>query len=458
MRASDQTRQVRCGAAARLLRVWQGGFVAAGIATLLLLGPVAGSPARAASDAVTEWTLLADRFGQGYPNWRTLAIMHMAMHDAWNAARPTYARWAQPLPGEPAGNGASPLAAMAAAAHAVLVRLHPAPVLRREADALLVRVLGRDAGEAGQDAGIALGEAVGAAAVMARARDGWERAYPFPASELPGHWRPTPPTMATGKTTKSRPYLFATVAEGLAVARPPPELGSPAYLRDLDEVRHMGVAGGSGRTPDQTAAAVFWAYQSSQRGFIRLGVDLLDDYPRRGGLAAHARAMSQLAAALADSAVLVWAAKERYAFWRPITAIRATGQASDAEWEPLVETPAFPEYMSGHAADCFVGAGVLRAVFPDVREPIVYVGPGADDLGVDPAAADVGALSMGQHLQGNRPARSMRGFAGLEVAARECSESRIWSGAHFRFSDIEAERLAEAIVRRAASAVPPLRR
>jgi hypothetical protein len=66
-------------------------------------------------DAVTRWTAVADRYGNGAANWRTLAIMHMAMHDALNAARPVYERWSAAAPDEPIAQGANPEVAMAAA-------------------------------------------------------------------------------------------------------------------------------------------------------------------------------------------------------------------------------------------------------------------------------------------------------------------------------------------------------
>ena len=425
------------------------GLTAAALAALILL------PVKArAVDAVTEWTLLADRLGRGYANWRTLAVMHMAMHDAVNAVTPTYARWSPPAPGEPPAAGASRDVAMAAAAHAVVLRLHP--IFRSEADQILVRALGRSPDGDGEELGVRLGEAIGNAAVEARLTDGFSPPYKLMTADEPGNWRPTPPPFAIGRTTKSRPYLFATVSEVLNAAAPPPALGSETYNRDTAEARRMGALDNSGRTPAQTAAAVFWAYQSSQCGFVRLGVDLLDDFPLPGGLPEHARAMSQLTAAMADSAVLTWAAKERHAFWRPITAITlgSPGVTPNPAWMPAIETPAFPEYPSGHAADCFVGAAVLRAVFPGMNEPIVYTGPGADDLGVAAGTDDPKTPSMGQHSQDNQPSRNMRSFPSLEMAAGECSESRIWAGAHFRFACVEAERLAGVIAQRATEAVP----
>ena len=40
---------------------------------------------RRGGDTVTEWTLIGDFYGNGAANWRTLAVLHTAMHDALNA-------------------------------------------------------------------------------------------------------------------------------------------------------------------------------------------------------------------------------------------------------------------------------------------------------------------------------------------------------------------------------------
>ena len=62
---------------------------------------------------------------------------------------------------------------------------------------------------------------------------------------------------------------------------------------------------------------------------------------------------------------------------------------------------------------------------------------------------------MGQHMQyadSGLPAR--REFAGLAEMARDCIDSRIWAGAHFRSANEESERLARLISDRALAAVP----
>src|SRR5271155_4866736 len=80
---------------------------------------------RRGGDAVTQWTLIDDYYGNGVADWRALAIMHIAMHDALNAAHPVYQRWWTAGAGEPAAGGANPEVAMAAAAEQVLLLLHP---------------------------------------------------------------------------------------------------------------------------------------------------------------------------------------------------------------------------------------------------------------------------------------------------------------------------------------------
>ena len=396
-------------------------------------------------DAVTTWSLVADQYGRGGVNWRTIAIMHMAMHDGFNAARPTYARWYPPAAGEPPGAGADPAAAMAAAAHASLMLLHPD---RRVAtDRVLSRALAAIPDGPAKDAGVRLGAAIGAATAHRRDNDGAAQVRFFPVSDQTGRWHPTPRLLLNSRTEGTVPFLYKTIAEFATV--PPPALDSQAYQRDLEEVRRDGAAFSKTRTLAQTGSAIFWAGQSSQRGFVALAIDLLGSMPRPGGIGEHARTMSQLAVALADSAVLVWNEKEKYGNWRPVTAIRAA--TVDRDWLPAVETPPFPEYPSGHAADCFVGAGVLAAAFPDLTAPIFYEALAAT------ANADGRGSGMGLHTSAGGPLEDpVKSFPTLAAAAEDCYNSRVWAGVHFRFAEDEARRVAGAIVARAVAMVPPL--
>ena len=75
-----------------------------------------------------------------------------------------------------------------------------------------------------------------------------------------------------------------------------------------------------------------------------------------------ARVFAVLNTAQADAFVCVWYAK--YAYWslRPITAIR---REIDPDWTPLITTPPFPSYVSGHSGTSGAAATVLSAFFPD---------------------------------------------------------------------------------------------
>ena len=372
--------------------------------------------------------------------------MHAAMHDALNAADPVYARWHTARAGEPAAPPEAAEAAMVGAAHEVLFELHPAD--RDDLEGFYTDVLGAlPPGEATRS-GLALGQVIGADAVQRRRDDGYAEIYAFPAGSAPGQWRPTAPVDRPGNTTRTRPFLRAERRD--PDANPPPALGSAEFVARAAEIRDMGALDSSGRTPEQTYAAYYWAYQSSQRGFVLLAVQMLDDHPRPGGLAAEARFMSQLTAAMADSAVLAWSEKEQFSYWRPVTALNSGGGGIDPVpgWTPLIETPQHPEHPSGHATDCYTGAGMLATAFPDAG-PIRYVAQSA----LPPP--ELAATGMGQHAQAGTLTEAPRRFATLAAAAQECADSRIWAGAHFRSANDEGRRLAGLIVAGALAAVPP---
>ncbi|MBV9949925.1 MAG: hypothetical protein JOZ69_23990 [Myxococcales bacterium] len=408
--------------------------------------------ARRGGDAVTQWTLIADYYGRGASNWRTLAIMQTAMHDALNAADPVDERWWPAEAGEPDAAGADAEVAMMAAAYEVLLLLHPDRA--DETRAAFGGVLRRYPDGPGKNAGERLGTAIGRAAVGRRARDGSENVRYFRGDEAPGRWRPTPPLLQTSRTNDSRPFLFSDASE--VPTRPPPALGTPEYERQVALTRRLGGTKSTERTRSQAEDAYFWAYQNSQRGFTNLAVRLVAAHPPPGGVHGEARILAALSVALADSAILSWTAKERYAYWRPITAIRAEG---DPEWTPLIDTPPFPEYPSGHASDCYVGSGVLEDAFPDLAGPIEY--PSSAHLeplsGEPEPPAPPESGGMGQHAQpvqrgADAPGGSSRTFPTFAALAENCADSRVWAGAHFAAAGAESKRIAVIIVHRAVSA------
>jgi hypothetical protein len=400
-----------------------------GVILGLLAGPALAQqavppPAAPAPTTATRWTLLAEGLAGGAVNWRTLAILHVAMHDSLNAAAPRFARFAAATAEEPPAAGALPALAMAAAAHQVLVLRHPEEAAR--SDALLAEARA----EAGGEAGLRLGAAIGRAAVLRHAATTPE-GRPFPVSERPGAWRATPPDHDRAQLADYTPFL---VPHRAALRGPrPPAHGTPAYVAGMEEVRRLGGQASAHRLAEQTEAAVFWANQTSQRGFLNLALRLLAEQGAAEDHWRQARVLAQLSLTLADGFVLAWADKEHFATWRPVTALTRGGGGVAAEpgWAPLIPTPPHPEHPSGHATDCSGGAHVLAAAFPTAG-PVTYVAVDAS-----PATA--------------------RRYPGLVSVAEDCANSRLWAGVHVRRANEEGLRLGREIARRATAAMAPLR-
>ena len=139
----------------------------------------------------------------------------------------------------------------------------------------------------------------------------------------------------------------------------------------------------------------------------------------------NARMFGLLNMALADAAISAWDAKYTFKLWRPITAIQhasTDGNAAttqDAAWTPLLATPPFPTYVSGHSTFSGAGAAVLGAFF------------GTDQV----------AFVLKSEVAGVAD----RGFSGFKQAAAEAGISRIYGGIHFNFDNVEGLKAGEKI-------------
>lgn len=122
-----------------------------------------------------------------------------------------------------------------------------------------------------------------------------------------------------------------------------------------------------------------------------------------------------------DAFIACWRAKYRYNLLRPVTYIRAN---IDPAWQPLLITPPFPEYPSGHSSQSAAAAEVLSAL-----------------LGQDYAFEDK------THIRDGLPAR---GFASFRAAAVEAALSRLYGGIHFRHANeqgaVQGARVGQAVM------------
>ncbi len=127
---------------------------------------------------------------------RTVAMVQGAVHDALNAITPRYAPYYYEGPGQA---GASPDAAVAAAAYTVLAGVVPsfgAPPQKAEALALVEdaykTALGSVRDETARTRGVAVGTAAAEAMLALRKDDGATKSAPYTPSTAPGKWRPHP--------------------------------------------------------------------------------------------------------------------------------------------------------------------------------------------------------------------------------------------------------------------------
>jgi membrane-associated phospholipid phosphatase len=391
---------------------------------------VVATAAHAPADVVTAWngvlldTIRAERLAPPQAS-RVMAIVSTAVYDAVNAADPRHAAYrpTQPAP------GASAEAAAAQAAHDALAILFPA----WEADYAARLAADLDAIPAGpaRSAGVAVGAAVARAAVDARATDGAAAAGAWYDVGLaaPGRWRPTPPGHAAPLVPGwSAVKPFGIPSASVFLPPPPPALGSPEYVAEVAEVKMLGSWSGSPRTADQTQIAFFWADGAGTATppghWNQIAAAVADS--RGLGLAETARLLAMLDVALADAAIAAWDAKYHYDVWRPVTAIRqaeevaATAAFGDDTWTPLLPTPPFPEYVSGHSTFSAAAATVLAACF------------GTDDI---PFVAVSDAFGPGV----------TRSFSSFSAAAAEAGMSRIYGGIHFASGNVAGADLGQAI-------------
>jgi membrane-associated phospholipid phosphatase len=116
-------------------------------------------------------------------------------------------------------------------------------------------------------------------------------------------------------------------------------------------------------TPEQRAIALFWADGAGTftppGHWNAIASQLLQAH--RLPLRREALLFATLNTAQADAFICVWLTKYTYWSLRPVTAIR---RELDPTWTPLITTPPFPSYISGHSTTSAAAATVLSRFFP----------------------------------------------------------------------------------------------
>jgi PAP2 superfamily len=375
-----------------------------------------------AADPIADWNQIAEtavKAAGHAPPVAALdfAIVHLAIYDAVESIDRRY----QPYHTRVHHATGSEHAAAAKAGHDVLVGLFPAQsAVLDTAYTDFLAANGIDPG----DPGTQVGAQTAAAMLALRFNDGRfpPNPPPFLGSDEIGQWRPTP-SLLPGPPASFAPGLVPWVASVTPFtmksntqfrADPPPPLTSNRWAEDYNEIKAVGSLTSTTRTTEQTEIGYFWAdsgpvlWQNALRYISRNYLKYVGDSARMYALAE---------ASLADAQIACWESKYFYNFWRPITAIGLGDQDGNAQtdvdvtWQPLINTPNFPEYPSGHASTSGAISYVLRLFF------------GSDVLNFQMTTTNPNA------------AQKTRSFTRFSQAEDEVVNARVYVGIHYRNTD-----------------------
>jgi hypothetical protein len=397
--------------------------------------PVQATPAlgTAINDPVLYWNnqllgAIRDTKTPPPPASRVMAMMHSAVFDAVNASSGNaYNSYAY---SSNAYAGADTSVAAAVAAHRVLVDAFPAQVATL--DAALTSFLSTSTNSEAAVRGAQLGRASADAIITLRTNDGSGSTYAYSYGSGPGAYVNTTGTSANPlfqQWPDQKTWTLASADQFRPVA--PPALDSAAYAAAFNEVKAIGSATSSTRTADQTEIAVYWADGGGTATPPGHWLQIAQNIALENGQSTsdNARLFALLSVAVADAAIACWDAKREYDFWRPVTAIRnADSDGNDATiadtaWTPLIATPMFQSYTSGHSTFSGAASEILSQFF------------GSD------------VLHFCSAQEGNSAV--VRCFDAFSQAADEAGMSRIYGGIHYMFDNTEALAAGRAIARQA---------
>ncbi len=236
-------------------------------------------------------------------------------------------------------------------------------------------------------------------------------------------WQPTPPSYMDGLEPhwgKIRPFVIDSAAQFKPI--PPPKFSmdeNSNFYKELKEVYDISnQITKDGDTSEEVLIARFWdcnPYVSVTRGHLMFAVKKITPGAHWIGITKIACktensdfdrtvfAYTKTSIAIADAFISCWDEKYRSNLVRPETLIN---KYLDNDWKPILQTPPFPEYTSGHSVVSGAASTVLTNVFGDHFNFL-------DDT----------ETTYGLPI---------RPFASFNEAAQEAAMSRMYGGIHYR--------------------------
>jgi hypothetical protein len=236
---------------------------------------------------------------------------------------------------------------------------------------------------------------------------------PYTPPVGPGLWVPTPPLFTPNPLQpcwgQVRP-LVLTAADECAPLPPPAYSRAPtsAFYAHALEVYQTNLH----LTDEQTTIAEYWADNPGATGTPPgHWIAIVGQLARTQSLSlmAAAEAYARVGLAVADAFISCWQTKYTYTLLRPVSYIQAV---IDPDWNPLLTTPSFPSYTSGHSTQSGAAATVLTDMFGTM--------------------AFTDTLFPDHELT---PPQAPRTFTSFDEAAAEAALSRLYAGIHYPFDN-----------------------
>ncbi|MEN8800002.1 MAG: vanadium-dependent haloperoxidase [Flavobacteriaceae bacterium] len=241
--------------------------------------------------------------------------------------------------------------------------------------------------------------------------------------EDPSRWQPTPPAYMDGiepHWNKIRPFVIDSSAQFRPTPPPPFSMEDDSdFYKELKEVYDISKEiTEKGDESEEIAIAKFWdcnPYVSVTRGHLMFATKKITPGAHWIGIVKIAcrknssdfdhtvYAYTKTSIAIADAFISCWDEKYRSSLIRPETLIN---EHIDENWKPVLQTPPFPEYTSGHSVVSGAAAKTLTEIF-----------------GEDFAFDDDTELPYGLPV---------RKFESFDQAAAEAAISRMYGGIHYR--------------------------
>jgi hypothetical protein len=262
--------------------------------------------------------------------------------------------------------------------------------------------------------------------ILARAAsDNYKQTRAMPkhlGNNEPGKWRPTSPDYFDGVEAywgRIRPLVLDSTELANAQVLDVPRFSLDPKSKYHQEVMELYKVTNK-LTKEQKEIARYWddnpfvvehsghmmfANKKITPGGHWMGITAIASKRTNADAVKTAKAYAATAIAMYDGFICCWNLKYKYNTVRPITVIN---EKIDGQWQPMLQTPPFPEFPSGHSTITSAAATVLTKMF------------GANFAFED--TSDLKYIGM------------KRNFRSFLQAANEASTSRVYGGIHYPFS------------------------